>query len=163
MIGLILAGRAGEARAVARPASAAEPAVLPAFTLTDLEGRPLTRDSLAGRAVLVEFWATWCPPCRSTLRWLGELQRRFGGRVAVVALALESDAAQVRKLAAELGLPFQVAMADSAVVGAFGGIGAVPTLFLFGPDGRGEAVFYGAPPTLHADAEARLAKVAGGK
>lgn len=161
MIGLLLEGRVGEARAGARPAGGAELPALPAFTLRDLDGAPLTRESLAGRPVLLEFWATWCPPCRGTLAWLGDVKRRWGDRVAVVAIAVESDEAAVRKLAAELRLPLRFAMGQPQVVRAFGGLGAVPTLFLFAPDGRTEAVYYGAPPTLHAQAEAALGRLAG--
>lgn len=161
MISLILAGRPGEARAQAKPAKNTEIAAMPGFTLTDLDGKPLSRESLAGRPVLVEFWATWCPPCRGTLRWLGDVRKRYGDRVAVVAIAVESDEAGVRKLAGELGLPIRFAMGQPQVVRAFGDLGAVPTLFLFGADGRTESVFYGATPTLHADAEAKLARLAG--
>ena len=52
---------------------------------TDIEGKTLTRDDLAGRAVLVDFWATWCPPCRGTLPWIAELRKRHGDRLAVIA------------------------------------------------------------------------------
>lgn len=161
MITLLLAGRGGEARERAASAQPSEIAAMPGFTLTDLEGRPLSRESLAGRPVLVEFWATWCPPCRGTLRWLGDLQKRHGERVAVVAIAIESDEAAVRKLAGELKLPLRFAMGQPQVARAFGDLGAVPTLFLFGADGRTEQVFYGATPTLHAEAEAKLAKLLG--
>lgn len=161
MISLILAGRPGEARAQAAPGKGPELAAMPGFTLVDLDGKPLSRESLAGRPVLVEFWATWCPPCRGTLRWLGEVRKRYGDRVAVVAIAIESDEAAVRKLAGELGLPIRFAMGQPQVVRAFGDLGAVPTLFLFGPDGRTDAVFFGATPTLHAETEAKLARLAG--
>jgi len=129
---------------------------LPELGLTDLDGRPVTRASLAGRVVVVEFWATWCPPCRGTLRWLGELRRKHGDRLAVVAVAVESEEAAVRKLAGELGLPFTWAMGTPAVAREFGDISAVPTLFLFDARGRGAGTWYGAPPSLHQDVEAAL-------
>lgn len=163
MVELLLAGRTGEARAQARPAADRAIGELPGFTLTDLDGHVLSRDALAGRTVLVEFWATWCPPCRGTLRWLGDVQKRWGDQVAVVALAVESDPGAVRDVAAGLGGPVRFAMAQPQVVRAFGDLGAVPTLFVFGPGGRTEAVFYGATPTLHADAEKVLARLAGGR
>ena len=115
MIELILAGRKDAARAQAAPAAAAAVAVLPTFTLNDLNGRPIAREDLAGRAVLVEFWATWCPPCRPTLSWLGELKKRHGDQVVVLAIAVESEEAGVRKLARDLGLPFRWAMGTPEV------------------------------------------------
>lgn len=156
MVTLLLAGKKEEARAQATPAGAGEIAALPAFTLTDLDGRPLSRDDLAGRPVVVEFWATWCPPCRGTLGWLGGLKKRYGERLVVVAAALESEEADVKRLAGELGLPFRFAMATPEVARAFGDISAVPTLFLFDGEGKTVGVFYGAPPTLHEEAEAKI-------
>ncbi len=156
MIDLLAAGRTAEARAVAAPREGGDIAALPAFSVRDVAGRPLSRDALAGRMVLVEFWATWCPPCRSTLAWLGGLQKRYGDRVAVVALAIESDEAEVREVAKSLDPSVRVALARPELVRAFGDLGAVPTLFAFDGSGRTAGVFFGAPPTLHADVEAVL-------
>jgi thiol-disulfide isomerase/thioredoxin len=155
LISLALAGRAGAAPS----RTAAEPLLpsMPGVALTDLDGRRVTREELAGRAVIVDFWATWCPPCRGALAWLGEVKRRHGDRVVVVAVALESDEAAVRDLAGSLGLPFRWAVGGPDVARAFGDVTGLPTLFLFGPDGRGEAVFYGSNPAIHAEAERKLA------
>jgi thiol-disulfide isomerase/thioredoxin len=161
MVELVLTGRKDEARAGARPAAAGEIAAMPAFSLVDLEGKPVAPADLAGRVVLVEFWATWCPPCRSTLEWLGELKKRHGDRIAVLAAAVDSDEADVRRLAKELALPLRWAMATPEMARAFGDVTAVPALFVFDRDGKTAASFYGAPPTLHADAEAKLAKLLG--
>ena len=160
MIELVLQGRREDARARATTADAGEVAALPAFTLTDLEGRPIARSDLEGRVVLVEFWATWCPPCQGTLRFLGDLQKRYGDRIAVLAVAIESDEADVRRTAARLGTPLRFAMGTPEVARAFGDVSAVPTLFVFDPQGRTAAAYYGAPPTLHAEAEARIAELA---
>jgi len=157
MIDLILEGRKESARAQAAPAPQAAIQELPALAITDLDGRALTRADLAGRPVLVEFWATWCPPCRSTLGWLGDLKRRHGDRLAVVAIAVQSEEPEVRKIAADLKLPITWTLGTPELGLAFGDVSAVPTLFLFGADGRTVAAYYGAPPTLHAEAEAALA------
>lgn len=156
MVELILAGRKEDARAVASPSTAAEIQTIPAMTLTDLDGKSISKEDLAGRVVLVEFWATWCPPCRGTLGWLGELKKRHGDRVAILAIAVESDEANVRKLARELELPLVWAMGKPELARAFGDVSAVPTLFLFDREGRTAGAFYGAPPTLHSEAEARI-------
>ena len=90
-----------------------ELAALPKFTLTDLAGHPLTQEQVQGRVVLVEFWATWCPPCRSTLDWLGSLQKKYGDKVAVLALAVESPEDQVRATAGSLSPDLYWAIADA--------------------------------------------------
>lgn len=159
MIELILAGRKDAARAQASPGKMEAVGTLPELTITDLDGKRLTRQDLAGRAVLVEIWATWCPPCRGTLGWLGELKKKYGDRLAVVAFAVQSEEANVRKLTGELALPLTWAMASPEIVRAFGDVSAVPTLFLFDRQGKAAGAFYGAPPTLHGEAEARLGEV----
>ena len=156
MIGLILAGNKETARAEAAPAKAEGIAALPAITITDLDGKTLSRADLAGRPVLVDLWATWCPPCRATLNWLGDLKRRHGDRVAVVIIAVESPEADVRKFASELGVPLVWTMGTPEVVRAFGDVSAVPTLLMFDAEGKAAGTFYGAPPGLHAEAEAKL-------
>ncbi|MFI5120382.1 MAG: TlpA family protein disulfide reductase [Thermoanaerobaculia bacterium] len=159
MLDLVLAGRIDSARRAATPAQDPAPAAFPDVLLTDLDGRPLSRADVAGRVVLVEFWATWCPPCRSTLGWLGDLGRRHGDRLAILALAVESPEADVKALAAKLGLPLVWAVGTPQRVRAFGDVSAVPTLLLFGRDGNGAGAFYGAPPDLHAKVEAAVAKM----
>lgn len=164
VIELVLAGRSDQARAQGVSAETTEIAALPAFSLTDLEGKPVAREDLAGRVVVAEFWATWCPPCRSTLAWLGEVKKRYGDRVVVLAMSIESDEAEVRKVAAELGVPLRWAIGTPEVARAFGDVTTLPTLFVFDTEGRTSAVFYGAPPKLHEEAEARLdALVRGGR
>jgi len=78
---------------------------LPDFSLPDMNGTVITRESLLGKVVLIEFRATWCPPYRGTLKWLGEVQERFGEDVAVVAIAIQSDAERVRKIVGEHACP----------------------------------------------------------
>lgn len=160
MIELVLAGKKEEARAAAAPpegAAGGEIGSLPGVAFTGLDGERLTRADLAGRVVAVELWATWCPPCRGALAWLGELKKRHGDRLAVVTVAVESDEADVRKLAGQLGSPFFWAMGTPELARALGDVSAVPTLLVFDRDGRAAGAFYGAPPGLHAEAEARLA------
>jgi thiol-disulfide isomerase/thioredoxin len=157
MIGLILGGRKDAARALAAPAKEGEIAELPAVRLTGLDGRTLTRKDLAGRVVLVEFWATWCIPCRGALPWLGELKKHYGDRLAVVTIAVESEEAAIRQRAAELKLPFLWVKGTPEIGRAFGDVSAVPTLLMFDRQGRTAGAYFGAPPELHQEAEAKLA------
>jgi cytochrome c biogenesis protein CcmG, thiol:disulfide interchange protein DsbE len=156
VIELLLAGRRDAAAAEVRRPEVPEIAALPAFTLADLDGRPVSREDLAGRAVLVEFWATWCPPCRGTLGWLGDLRKRHGDRLVVLAPALESDESDVRRVAAGIAAPLRWAMGSPELARAFGDVSAMPTLLLFDGQGRRVASFYGAPPGLHDEVEATL-------
>jgi len=144
MITLTLAGRKDLARAQAAPGKPSEVATLPDVTFTDLDGRSWSRADLAGRAVLVEFWATWCPPCRGTLAWLGQVKERHADHVTVVAVA-------------DLKMPVVWTIATPELARAFGDVSAVPTLLMFDGKGQAAAAFYGAPPELHAQAEKALA------
>jgi len=155
----VLAGRRDAAAALGTSTDSSEIPALPAFTLTDLDGRAIAREDLAGRVVVAEFWATWCPPCRGTLGWLGELQKKYGDRLAIVALAVQSDEAQVRKLVGELNLPLTWAIGTPEIVRAYGDVSAVPTLLVFDRQGRAAASYFGAPPTLHKEAETKLASL----
>ncbi len=165
MIDLILAGHKDVVSREHAETSGAvhELAALPKFSLTDLAGHPLSSDQLAGRVVLVEFWATWCPPCRSTLQWLGELKRKYGDNIAVVALAVESPEEGIRSTAKSLSPDLRWAIADAPTASAFGDITSVPTMFLFDRSGKSARILYGAPPDLHQQAEKTLDGLVRGK
>jgi thiol-disulfide isomerase/thioredoxin len=150
MIDLILAGRKDLVTPVAA-ATSTELAVLPSISLTDLSGRPIAPADLTGRAVVVEFWATWCPPCRSTLEWLGRMKAKYGDKIAILALAVESPEAGVRSTAAALNPDVRWAITDSATAQSFGDLTAVPTMFVFDRSGKTARVLFGAPPGLHED------------
>jgi thiol-disulfide isomerase/thioredoxin len=158
MIDLVLAGRKDEvSRERAAPNTGPDQIEsLPNFSLTDLSGRPLGPEQIAGRVVMVEFWATWCPPCRSTLEWLGEVKRKYGDNVAILAFAVESPEDQVRALAGSLSPDIRWAISDAATASAFGDVVAVPTMLLFDRSGKMSRAVYGAPPDLHQQVESTL-------
>jgi len=156
MLKLILAGDRASARAQAAAPDSDAIAGLPSFALVDLDGRPVTPEELAGKAVLVEFWATWCPPCRGTLAWLGALQKQHPNDLVVLTVAIESEETDVRRIRDELGGGLRFAMGTPDLARAFGDLSAVPTLFVFDRHGRTRGAFFGAPPSLHAEAEATL-------
>jgi thiol-disulfide isomerase/thioredoxin len=158
MIDLILAGKKDVVTRehVTTTAASQEITALPHLKLTDLSGKSLNPEDLSGRVVLVEFWATWCPPCRSTLEWLGELQRKHGDNLAILALAVESPEDQIRSTASSLSPALHWAITDAPTAQSFGDITAVPTLFLFDRSGKTSRILYGAPPELHLQVEKAL-------
>ena len=110
----------------------------PGFQLTTLDGTPITRDSLRGRVVLLNFWATWCPPCRVEMPGFQEVydEHRDAG---FVVLGVSTDAvgrATVREFLREEGISYPVAMANGEIVNAYGGARVLPTSFLIDREGR---------------------------
>jgi thiol-disulfide isomerase/thioredoxin len=105
---------------------------------------------------MVEFWATRCPPCRSSLAWLGELKRKYGDNLEILAIAVESPEDQVRATASSLSPEIRWAISDAMTARAFGDVVAVPTMLLFDRSGKTVRALYGAPPDLDEQAEKTL-------
>lgn len=159
MLDIVMSGKKESLRAetnAKQTSQSTELAALPSFNLADLSGTSISTKDLEGRVVLVEFWATWCPPCRSTLSWLGSLKKQYGDRLVILAVAVESDETEVRKVVNSLNLPLNWVMGTPEFARSFGDIAAVPTLYLFNQKGSTEAIYYGAPPELHDTAESAI-------
>ncbi len=108
----------------------------PAFQLKDLEGKDLKLEDYRGKVILLNFWATWCGPCRAEIPSLIELQRRYKDRLQVIGLAIdEDDESFVRKFAVSEGINYPVAMGSVDVRVAYGGVTALPTVFVINPAG----------------------------
>ena len=135
------------------------PADLPELAVDAVTGARLDTRALAGKVVVVEMWATWCPPCLSTMKWLNTLKQKYGDRVAVIAIAVDSPAAQVQKMAADLKPNYFVVQGTAEIVAQFGEIAAVPKLFVFDKGMKRSQTFYGAPPDLHQKIEAAVEKL----
>jgi hypothetical protein len=89
------------------------------------------------------------------------VKKKHGDQIAVISVAVESDEADVRKLASELNVPFHWVMGTPELGRALGDVGGVPTLLVFDREGRAVTTFFGAPPSLHAEAEAQVASLLG--
>lgn len=138
-----------DVRTEAAAADADGPATLPALGVATIGGPTLTADALKDKVVVVEMWATWCPPCRSTMTWLNELKAKHGDRVEVVAIAVDSPEVEVRKMVSTINARYHVVQGTAEIISRFGDVAAVPKLFVFGRDGARLQTFYGAPPDLH--------------
>lgn len=132
---------------------------LPDFEMTTLRGKPLKSADFLGKVTIVEFWASWCPPCQRTLTWLAEVKQRHGERVGVLAIAVESKEEDIRRMAESMRLSYPVVFGNEEQVAPFGDLFAVPTMYLFDRKGRRVFVFYGAPPDLHEKAGELIEKI----
>lgn len=109
----------------------------PEFALNDLAGEPLSLSLFTGKVMLLNFWATWCGPCRSEIPGLIELQAKYGDRLQVVGLSTdEGPAENVKRYAERMHINYPVAIATPEVAQKYGGILALPTSFLLDAQGR---------------------------
>ena len=104
----------------------------------DLDGKPVKASDFEGKVVLLNFWATWCGPCRMEIPSLIELQRRHADRgLVVLGVSMdEGGPGAVRPFVKQAGVNYPVAMANDAVLKTFGGIEAIPTSFVIDRSGR---------------------------
>ncbi len=128
--------------ALALAAGAAEagsaPEAAPAFAIRDLDGKTLRLSDYRGQPIVLDFWATWCRPCRASMPHLDTLQARYRER-GLVVLGLSVDDGgpdRVRRFADYLGVRFRIGLADQHVLDRYGPIRAIPTTFFIGRDGK---------------------------
>ncbi len=113
------------------------PELVPAFTLRDLNGKTLSSAGMRGKVTLLNFWATWCGPCRAEIPDLIELQQKYSDKLQIVGLSTdEVQADAVRRFVQKAGVNYRVAIATPEVDAKFGGILALPTAFLIDSEGR---------------------------
>jgi thiol-disulfide isomerase/thioredoxin len=113
------------------------PEAAPDFALQTLDGKPLSLASVSGKVVLLNFWATWCGPCRLEIPDLIELQKQYKDQLQIIGLLVDvDDVDDARKFVQDHGLNYPVAVATPEVRIAYGGISALPTVFVLDPQGR---------------------------
>ncbi|HEU5209424.1 MAG TPA: TlpA disulfide reductase family protein [Longimicrobiales bacterium] len=134
----------------------------PAFGAVTLEGDSLALGSLADRPILLNVWATWCPPCREEMPALQALHDRYDARgLAVVAVSLDASAADAAAFAGELGLTMRMLHDPAGRVTRTFRTTGVPETFLIGPDGRIVRRWIGAFDPLADDVIASVESVLG--
>ncbi len=109
----------------------------PAFTLKDLDGKPVSLEGLKGKVVVIDFWATWCGPCVQSLPILNAVAGEYAAKgVVVLAVDIESDSAAVKSFIDEKKLSsLHVLMDDQNVADQFG-VSGIPQSFVIGRDGK---------------------------
>ena len=144
-------GDAPRALPAAKPLLAALPVLGPApgWSLKDVNGSVVTSDQFKGKVVVVDFWATWCGPCREEIPGYIALQKKYGAdKLAIVGVSLDqAGPGVVSEFIKKFGVNYQMVMGDDAVQTAFGGMEAIPTTFLIDRTGQIRDRKVGVEPT----------------
>ena len=114
------------------------PRAAPDFTLESADGTPITLSELEGKVVLLNFWATWCGPCKIEMPWFMDFQRKYKDRgFSVVAVSLDEEGWEVvRPYAEEMKFNFPVLVGSDAIAEGFGDVYALPTTFIIDKQGQ---------------------------
>ena len=130
------------APAFAGPVALQKPA--PEFVRTDLENRRVDLHALRGRVVLLNFWATWCGPCKLEIPQFVAWQSKYGERgLKIIGVAMDEDADTVRRSSTKLRIDYPVVLGDNAFKRSYGDVSDLPRTFLIGPDGKVAAIVSG--------------------
>ena len=114
-----------------------DPKPVPSLTLTDLDGKALASADWRGKVVLLNFWATWCGPCRAEIPDLIRLQEKYADQFLVVGLSTDVDPPnKVKAFAEGMNINYPIAMAPPDIEAKFGGVFGLPTSFILDTEGR---------------------------
>jgi thiol-disulfide isomerase/thioredoxin len=116
---------------------AKNPEPAPAFLLHDINGKIVSTADWKGKVVILNFWATWCPPCREEIPELVQLQTRYKDKLLIVGASEDEDGPQkVQQFVQRYGMNYPIVMATKELIENYGGVPALPTSFLIDPEGR---------------------------
>jgi thiol-disulfide isomerase/thioredoxin len=110
----------------------------PDWELSGLNGKTVKFSDFRGKVVILDFWATWCAPCRLEIPHFVELQKRYGDKgLAVIGVSLDEQGSEtVKKFVKQYGVNYPIVIGNQKVVEAYGGIVAVPTTFVIDRQSR---------------------------
>jgi len=110
----------------------------PEFELASLDGKVVKLSDFRGKAVLLNFWATWCSPCKVEMPWFVDLQKKYGNDgLVVVGVAMDdTEASKIAKFAGEMGVNYPVLLGTDKVSEDYGNVEFLPTSFYIDRDGR---------------------------
>jgi thiol-disulfide isomerase/thioredoxin len=125
-------------RAGGSPAGQLIGRVAPDFDLPSLDGKNLKLSDLRGKAVLLNFWATYCGPCKIEMPWFVELQKEYGPRgFQIVGVAMDdASTEEIAKFVKQMGVNYPILLGQESVGQSYGGVGVLPTTFFLDRDGK---------------------------
>jgi peroxiredoxin len=140
---LLAACSSDTSRPKLKPASERRDA--PDFALKDENGKTVHLSDYRGKVVLLNFWATWCGPCKIEIPWFVDFERRLKGQgFAVLGVSMDEDGWQaVKPFVSEFGVNYRILLGNDSVAQLYGGIDALPTTFIIDRDGRVAATHQG--------------------
>tara|TARA_B100000029_G_C17602904_1_gene966383 strand:- start:875 stop:1426 length:552 start_codon:yes stop_codon:yes gene_type:complete len=107
----------------------------PDFTLTDTEGNKVSLSDYKGNIIIINFWATWCGPCKFEIPDLIDLYKKYNGDVVVLGISLDYDGPTVvPQFADQYGINYPVLYGDSKIVSTYGNVTGIPTTFIIDRD-----------------------------
>lgn len=113
------------------------PKPIPELTMTTLDGKTITSKDLAGKVVIVNFWATWCAPCRAEIPDLVKLQTQYKDHLMIIGVLSEDEPGpHVSRFADDYKINYPIVPETRELLAAFPGIYALPTTFMVAPDGK---------------------------
>jgi thiol-disulfide isomerase/thioredoxin len=116
---------------------ASNPQPVPPFLLQDLDGNVVSTAQWQGKVVILNFWATWCPPCREEIPILIELAKKYKDGLLIVGVSVDDGSPdEVREFAKAFHMNYPVVMWSHELVSEYGGVPALPTTFLINKDAR---------------------------
>ncbi len=116
----------------------------PDFSLQDLDGQPLQLANYRGKVVLLDFWATWCAPCRDEIPHFVTLQDKYREQgLQVIGISMDDGPKPVREFYQQFKMNYPVALGTDKVAETYGGVLGLPVSFLIGRDGQVAAKYVG--------------------